>query len=54
MKYNFGIDLGGTSAKLALVGPHYKILREGSIPTADFQQPAQLAKKMAEDGFKLM
>ena len=54
MSYRLGIDLGGTSAKIALVGPSNKLLREGSVQTGGFPQPAVLARRMAEVALSLL
>jgi glucokinase len=47
MSYRLGIDLGGTSAKIALVGPGHKIIREGAVVTTGFPSAGLLVKKMA-------
>lgn len=47
MSFRLGIDLGGTSAKIALVTAK-RIVSEGSVPTAGFPDPAKLAVQMAE------
>lgn len=48
MKYRLGIDLGGTTAKLAVVTENAKIAKEGLVATSGFPNPAQLATKLAE------
>lgn len=48
MSYRLGIDLGGTSAKIALVGPSNKIIQEGLVPTVGFPKPARLVQRMVE------
>lgn len=47
MNHRLGIDLGGTSAKVALVSASYKILRQGSVPTTGFPNAGALAKELA-------
>jgi glucokinase len=48
MEFRLGIDLGATSAKIALVSGVSRIVQEGSVPTAGFPKPAELARSMAE------
>ena len=48
MTFRIGIDLGGTSAKIGLVNSSKKIIEEGSVPSADFPDAADLAARMAE------
>ncbi len=47
MKYYFGVDLGGTSAKLALVNHSKKIVKDFSIKTSASASPEKLAKDVA-------
>ncbi len=54
MTYRMGIDLGGTTAKLALVSAGQKIVREISVPTAGFPNAALLAEKLGAAGKILM
>lgn len=42
MKYRLGIDLGGTSAKLAIVNQKRKIIREASFSTAGRPRPGNV------------
>lgn len=42
-----GIDLGGTSAKIALVDDHLKILKETSVLSSGNPQPSELVKKIS-------
>ncbi len=48
MKYRLGIDLGGTSAKIAVVSESAKIIKESSVSTMGFPKPSQLAMKISE------
>lgn len=48
MKLRLGIDLGGTSAKIAIVNERSKILSEASVPTAGFPRADDLVKKITE------
>lgn len=47
MGFRLGIDLGGTSAKIALVSPSHKIVKEGSVATAGFPNVRSLTDEMA-------
>jgi glucokinase len=47
MSFRLGIDLGGTSAKIALVSGLDKIVRQTSVPTEGFPSPALLAASIA-------
>src|SRR5437764_595669 len=46
MKTYFGIDLGGTLAKLAVVDQKKKIVKESSLPTNGFPHPPELAREI--------
>ncbi len=48
MSVRVGIDLGGTSAKIAWVSPSKKILKDVSVSTGGFPDAKALVKKMAE------
>jgi len=48
MTFRIGIDLGGTSAKIGLVNSSKKIVAEGSVPSADFPDPKDLANHVAD------
>ena len=48
MTFRLGIDLGGTSAKIALVNASRRIVAEVSVATAGRPNPAALAAQMAE------
>ncbi len=52
MKSLIGIDIGGTSVKLALVqyGEQFKVLKQSSIPTQPNDAPEVFAKRIAEAG----
>jgi glucokinase len=47
MKLRLGIDIGGTSAKIALVNSAWRILAEGSVQTAGSPNPVAIAEEMA-------
>ena len=53
MNLRLGIDIGGTSAKIALVTGVSRIVAETSVPTAGFPKPAELAAQIADAGRKL-
>jgi glucokinase len=53
MTYRLGIDLGGTSAKIALVNNKNKIIKEGSVPTQGFPNPGHLCERMIEVALRL-
>src|ERR1051325_10459146 len=46
MKTYFGIDLGGTLAKLAVVDQHKRIVKESTLPTNGFPHPPELAREI--------
>ncbi len=48
MNFRLGIDLGATSAKIALVSGLDTIVQETSVPTTGFPKPGELAGRMAE------
>lgn len=48
MKYRIGIDLGGTSAKIGLFGTSHKMIRETSVVTSGFPNPAAMLNRIAE------
>lgn len=50
----FGIDLGGTTAKLAVVTPQNKILLEGSVSSSGSPSPNVLAQKIARESLQMM
>lgn len=54
MKFHLGVDLGGTSAKIALVTSKGKIARDLSVSTAGFPNPSRLVEKMAKEIFGLL
>lgn len=54
MSFRLGIDLGGTSAKLALVGPHNKIIKEGSVSTQGRSVPKEIIEKLTVEAHRLM
>jgi glucokinase len=54
MSFRLGIDLGGTSAKLAIVSPSKKIVREASVPTAGFPRAHLLAKQIGDECRRLL
>jgi len=47
MKYRVGIDLGGTSAKIACVTGGWKIVRETSVSTSGFPNSGDLARRIS-------
>ncbi|MFN0117062.1 MAG: ROK family protein [Elusimicrobiota bacterium] len=49
-----GIDLGGTSAKIALVGENLKILKETSVVSSGNPSPLELTKKISSACFSLV
>jgi len=54
MKVRLGIDLGGTSAKIALVSTANKILKLVEVESAGFPNPSDLVEKMANATKKLL
>lgn len=48
MNYRLGIDIGATSAKIALVSGVSRIVEEASVPTAGFPKPGELAAAMSD------
>lgn len=48
MSYRLGIDLGGTSAKIALVNSQNKIVSDATIATNGFPDAKKLAKKISD------
>ena len=54
MKYRLGIDLGGTSAKIALVTDRRKIIREGSVRTAHNPNAQILVKQLVKVSSQLI
>ncbi len=48
MRYRLGIDLGGTSAKIAVVTESAKIVKQSSVATSGFPGPAELSVKLSE------
>ncbi|OVE76914.1 hypothetical protein BVX98_04410 [bacterium F11] len=54
MTYRLGIDLGGTSAKMAVVNSKNQIMREGSVQTSDNPSPSKLVQQLARVGKLLM
>lgn len=48
MPYRLGIDLGGTTAKIALVDAKNRVERQESVGTANRPDPKSLARTMAE------
>ncbi len=47
MKYRVGVDLGGTSAKIAIVNAAGKIVRHGGVPTSGFPNPSALVDRIS-------
>jgi glucokinase len=47
MNLHVGIDLGGTSAKVAAVNARHKIVRETTVATSGSVNPKELARKLA-------
>lgn len=51
--FRFGIDLGGTSAKLAVVSEKGKIVKESSVESGGISDPKQLVKKISNEAKRL-
>ncbi|MCG3203754.1 MAG: Glucokinase [Elusimicrobia bacterium] len=49
MSVRLGIDLGGTSAKIALVTKKGQLIRDCSVPTAGFPPVTRLVQKMSAE-----
>src|SRR4026207_487827 len=48
MSFRIGVDIGGTSAKVALVNDRNRIVREDSVSTAGFPNARLMADRLAE------
>lgn len=48
MKLRFGIDLGGTSAKVAAIDSRWRIVREKTVSTSGFPTAEPIAERLAE------
>ncbi len=54
MSYRLGIDLGGTTAKIALVDEKGRVVKSATVPSHGFPVPQVLARQCAETCHRLL